>query len=87
MGEARDIVVVPLQAVVIRVGDDGREVSGVFTVDSGSARFVPVETGMIGGLDIEVQGLDEGAEVIAGPYQVLRDLEDEAPVRVRRARG
>ena len=42
---------------------------------------------MIGGLDIEVKGLDEGVQVIAGPYQVLRDLEDEAPVQVRRARG
>ena len=65
------------------LGEDGNEVRGVFTVSAGKARFVPVETGIIGGLDIEVRGLADQAEVIAGPYQVLRDLEDGAQVRAR----
>jgi hypothetical protein len=38
---------------------------------------------MIGGLDIEVQGIDEGTEVIVGPYQILRGLEDGDPVSSR----
>ena len=83
VGEQRDVVVVPLQSVVIRLQEDGSEVRGVFTVSEGKARFVPVETGIIGGLDIEVRGLADQAEVIAGPYQVLRDLEDGAQVRAR----
>ncbi len=37
---------------------------------------------MIGGLNIEVGGIDEGAPVITGPYQVLRELKDGALVVV-----
>jgi hypothetical protein len=35
---------------------------------------------MIGGLEIEVRGLAEGREIVAGPWQVLRELQDGAPV-------
>jgi len=47
-------------------------------------RFVPVEAGMIGGLDIEVKGVAEGREIVAGPWQVLKDLQDGAKVKVAR---
>jgi len=83
VGEQEKVVVVPLQSVVIRTEEDGSESRGVFTVTEGVARFTPVETGMIGGLDIEVQGIDEDTEVIAGPYQILRGLEDGDPVSSR----
>lgn len=83
VGEQKEVVVVPLQSVVIRTREDGSESRGVFTVTGGFARFTTVETGMIGGLDIEVRGIDEGSEVIVGPYQVLRALEDGDPVRSR----
>lgn len=76
VGEQNNVVVVPLQSVVIRTREDGGESRGVFTVTEGVARFTPVETGMIGGLDLEVRGIDEGTEVIVGPYQILRGLED-----------
>jgi HlyD family secretion protein len=75
---------VPLQAVVLRLrGEGGTEARGVFVVDGGSARFVPVETGIIGGLDIEIRGVEAGAEVVTGPYQVLRELDDGDRVRTR----
>ena len=83
VGETSDAIVVPLQSVVIRIGDDGAEERGVFTVADGLARFQPVETGMIGGLDIEVDGVEVDTDVIVGPYEVLRELEDGAPVEVR----
>ena len=73
----------PLQAVVLR-GAPGAEKTGVFTVEKDRARFVPAETGMIGGLEIVVSGLSAGREVIAGPWQVLRDLQDGARVRPSR---
>ncbi len=82
VGERRNVIVVPLQSVVIRIQEDGSEMRGVFTVADGRARFLPVETGIIGGLDIEVSGIEDQTEVIAGPYQVLRELEDGAQVRV-----
>jgi HlyD family secretion protein len=83
VAEQRDVVVVPLQSVVIRVQEDGSEARGVFTVSEGKARFVPVETGIIGGLDIEVRGVADQTAVVAGPYQVLRELEDGAQVKAR----
>lgn len=83
VGEQSDVIVVPLQSVVIRVQEDGSELRGVFTVSEGRARFSPVTTGMIGGLDIELSGVAAQTEIIVGPYQVLRELEDGAEVRVR----
>ena len=58
---------------------------GVFVVEGKAARFVPVETGMIGGLEIEVKkGLEEGREIVAGPWQSLKDLQDGAAIRTAR---
>jgi HlyD family secretion protein len=84
VGEAKDALAVPLQAVVLR-GEPGRERPGVFAVEGQAARFVPVETGMIGGLEIEVKGgLSEGREIVAGPWQSLKDLQDGAAIRTQR---
>ena len=84
VGEARDALTVPLQAVVLR-GEAGREGPGVFAVDGKIARFVPVETGMIGGLEIEVKkGIDGSREIVAGPWQSLKDLQDGAAIRTAR---
>ncbi len=86
--EARDVLTVPLQAVVLRPLPGGGEGTAVFLAEDGAARLVPVETGIIGGLDIEVRGLAEGSPpVVAGPFQVLRELEDGAAVRPRKPRS
>ena len=78
--EKRNVLVVPLQAVVLRPGPDGKEQAGVLALRDGLARFVPVTTGIIGGLDIEVGGIEAGLPVVVGPYQVLRSLQDGAAV-------
>ena len=84
VGEARDALAVPLQAVVLR-GEAGRERPGVFVGEGKTARFVAVETGMIGGLEIEVKkGLEENREIVAGPWQSLKDLQDGAAIRTAR---
>lgn len=57
-------------------------VEGVFRVVAGVARFVPVRTGIVGDQNIEITaGLRPGDLVVAGPYQVLRGLQDGTPVR------
>ena len=78
VAERSGVLTVPLQAVVQRGGD-----TGVFVVAGGVATFTRVTTGIIGGLAIEVNGVDEGATVVAGPFQALRELADGARVRVR----
>jgi HlyD family secretion protein len=80
--EKRNVVTVPLQSVVLRRPADGTtERSGVFEVKNGRAVFVPVTAGIIGGLDVEVSGVEAGLPVVVGPFQVLRDLKDGMPVR------
>ena len=78
VAQRRGVLAVPLQAVVERGGR-----TGVFQRDGARARFVPVTTGIIGGLQIEVDGLHEGAEIVVGPLHVLRDLQDGTGIRVQ----
>ncbi len=80
--ERANVLTVPLQSVALRPGPDGVDRTGVFIVKDGTAVFTPVTAGVIGGLDMEVSGLPEGESVVVGPYQVLRDLQDGAPVSV-----
>jgi HlyD family secretion protein len=79
----RGVLTVPLQAVVMRSGADGKDQTGVFTVDQRTARFRPVTSGLIGGLAIEVTGIAEGSPVVVGPFQALRELQDSHAVRVK----
>ena len=81
--ERQNVLVVPLQAVVVRPGPDGKERTGVFVADGRTVRFQPVTTGLIGGLDIEVSGVGQGTAVVTGPFQALRELQDGQIVRTR----
>jgi HlyD family secretion protein len=79
--ERENVLTVPLQSVVLRAGATGAaDRTGVFVVGEGAgqARFTPVTSGVIGGLDIEINGVAEGTRLVVGPYQVLRDLKDGA---------
>ena len=74
--EKRNVIAVPLQAVIER---DGKR--GVFVVNGDKATFTPVTTGIIGGLSIELSGVAEGAEIVSGPIQTLRTLADGSTIR------
>jgi hypothetical protein len=62
----------------------GREEVGVFLVRDGRAVFTKVALGLISGLDAEITGLDEGAEIVLGPLATLRSLKDGETVRQAR---
>jgi HlyD family secretion protein len=79
--ERQRVLTVPLQAVVLRAGAGGKERTGVFEARNARATFVPVKTGIIGGLDIEVEGVADGTSIVVGPFQVLRELADRALIR------
>lgn len=84
VAEKKNVLTAPLQAVVQRPAPNGgADRAGVFVVKDGVATFTPVTTGIIGGLDIEVDGVPEGASIVAGPFQLLRELADGARVRSR----
>ena len=62
-------------------------VQGVFTVQQKRrqklrAMFVPVTTGITGATDIEVlSGLNEGQEIVTGPFKTLRTLKGGALIK------
>lgn len=77
VAEKPNALVVPLQAVVERAVAGGERRTGVFVVRDGAAVFTPLSrTGIIGGLDIEIEGVSEGTPIVVGPIQVLRTLAD-----------
>ena len=70
-------VAVPIQALTVRDDAAAEEVEGVFVLQDGTARFRPVEVGIAGERHFEVlSGLQDGDEVITGPYSAVRELED-----------
>jgi HlyD family secretion protein len=81
--EKNGVLVGPLQAVVTRDVAGGEE-TGVFVVQGGRAVFTKVKLGIISGLDAEISGLSEGAEIVLGPLATLRTLKDGEALRKAR---
>jgi len=84
-------LVVPIQALVIRdeeappvgaaaAGNPShsgrrRDQEGVYVLKDGKALFLPIKTGLLGELSLEVvEGLAGGEAVITGPFRALRSL-------------
>jgi HlyD family secretion protein len=58
-------------------------VQGVFAIRDGRARFVPVQTGIMGTSEIEVlDGLSPGDEIVTGSYKALRTLKPDTRVKI-----
>jgi HlyD family secretion protein len=64
------------------VGRKDTEITGLFVVNDGVARFVPARTGIASETAIEVFGeFKAGDTVVAGPYKILRELKPGAKVK------
>ncbi|MFN2501517.1 MAG: efflux RND transporter periplasmic adaptor subunit [Pyrinomonadaceae bacterium] len=62
--------------------DKPKMITGVYVLADGKAKFVEVETGIIGESDRQIiSGLKEGDEVITGPSRVLNTLKDGTTVK------
>ncbi len=89
---AKQVLSIPIQALTIREFDNPDksikkkiEKEGVFTIKNGVAMFRPVKTGITGTTDIEiVEGLTTDDEIVSGPYQVLRTIQDNAKVKIEK---
>jgi HlyD family secretion protein len=94
----QNAVAVPLQAVIEKKPEGSptpggpenaaapsekpKPIKGVYVLENGKAKFVPVETGITGESDIQiVSGLSEGQEVITGPSRILNTLKEDTVVR------
>jgi HlyD family secretion protein len=59
-----------------------KDTEGVFVVVNGKATFRPVQVGIAGDEYFEVLGgVKDGEQIVAGPYQAIRDLKEGSPVR------
>jgi HlyD family secretion protein len=66
----------------------GEEKDGVFVIEDRTAIFTPVKTGIMGDTDIEIlEGLEAGQEIVTGSYRTLRQLENEARIKVEKKKG
>jgi HlyD family secretion protein len=75
-----------VQASELKPGQSRKELEGVFVVRDAKAVFVPIKTGIAGDKYFEVlSGLKEGDAVIIGPFASVRELADNAAVKVQPA--
>ncbi|MDP2876213.1 MAG: efflux RND transporter periplasmic adaptor subunit [Holophaga sp.] len=96
-GSRENALAIPLQALVMKeiklkegekpkVGAP-KEEEGVYVMEGTKTKFVPVKTGLLGELNVEITtGLNGGEKVITGPFRTLRDLKGGEVVRVEKAR-
>jgi HlyD family secretion protein len=77
---------VPISALVLSEkeedADDKEQKEGVYVVKDSRVKFFPVEKGIMGELKIEIKsGLEEGQEIVVGPYSALRMLKDDMLIK------
>jgi HlyD family secretion protein len=80
VAEKTGVLVGPLQAVVTRDVAGGEE-TGVFVLRDSKAAFTRVTLGLISGLDVEIDGVQDGTEIVLGPLSTLRALKDGDTLR------
>ena len=70
--------------VELEPGETRKETEGVFVIRNGRAEFVPIKIGIAGDRYFEVvSGLKAGDEVITGPYNDVRTMNEGDAVRVQ----
>jgi HlyD family secretion protein len=90
VAEKKQALAVPISSLVLRdkpnvdknAPSSAREEEGVYAVEGGRVKFVPVGKGISGGMMIEItSGLKDGQDIVTGPYASLRELKDGVLVK------
>jgi len=85
--EKKDVLAVPISALVLREKDEEeekkkKEEEGVYVVTENRVKFQPVKKGILGEMMIEItEGLEEGQQIVVGPYNALRQLKDDKLIK------
>ena len=89
IAKKEDVLAVPISALVLKdkVTDnenaENEQEEGVFIVQESRVKFVPTQKGIMGELLIEItSGLNEGQDVVVGPYSALRLLKENTLIKV-----
>ena len=86
-GRREKALAIPLQALVVKEmkegGNAAKDQEGVFILTGNKAKFVPVKTGLLGDLNVEVtEGLKGGETIIVGPFKSLREMKGGELVKI-----
>ncbi len=85
--EKQDVLAVPISALVLREKEEennknDEQEEGVYVVENSRVKFLPVQKGIMGEMMIEIiSGLEEGQEIVVGPYSALRQLKDDMLIK------
>lgn len=94
--EKKGVLAVPIASLVLRqkpadpkakpeeaaAAANDKDEEGLYVRENGRAKFRPVVKGIAGGMVIEIaSGLEEGQEIVSGPYSALRELKDGVLVK------
>jgi len=86
--EKTDILAIPISALVLREKEEkegeknDEQEEGVYVVEENRVKFFPVEKGIMGEMMIEITtGLEEGQDIVVGPYSALRQLKDDILIK------
>ncbi len=93
IAQKEGVLAIPISALVLKENSPGgtetgrNQEEGVYIAQDGRAKFVPIKKGIMGEMMIEIQsGLEEGQDVIVGPYSALRLLKDGALIKAEEKR-
>lgn len=83
-----DVLAVPISALVLRdkteddQNSEKEQEEGVYIVQESRVKFMPIKKGIMGELMIEItSGLEEGQDLVVGPYSALRLLKDDTLIK------
>jgi len=88
IAKKEDVLAVPISALVLKDKETDNENAeteqeeGVYIVQESRVNFVPTQKGIMGELMIEItSGLEEGQDVVVGPYSALRLLKENTLIK------
>lgn len=96
-GNRENVLAVPIQSLVtreikVKPGETAkpgapRDEEGVYLLEGGKTKFVPIKTGLMGDLEVEItEGLKGEETVITGPFRLLRDFKGGEKVSAEKAK-
>ncbi len=81
--EKKGVLAAPISALAVKDKEEkekkkgAEQEEGVFLVENDRVKFTPVQKGIMGEMMIEItSGLNEGQDIVVGPYSALRQLKD-----------